>query len=36
MEERDEKPEGKASCQHRLKIPQFQRNEIPHFERLIR
>jgi len=23
-------------CQHRLKIPQFQRNEIPHFERLIR
>jgi hypothetical protein len=23
-------------CQQRFKIPQFQRNEIPHYERLIR
>jgi hypothetical protein len=24
------------ACQQRFKIPQFQRNEIPHYERLIR
>jgi hypothetical protein len=23
-------------CQQRFKIPQFQRNEIPHYERLIK
>lgn len=27
---------NELNCQQRFKIPQFQRNEIPHYERLIR
>ncbi|REJ30231.1 MAG: hypothetical protein C6P37_03715 [Caldibacillus debilis] len=29
-------PGGNDICQQRFKIPHFQRNEIPHYERLIR